>query len=514
MIERFYLKDLLSFKELELNFSKGLIVFTGPSGSGKSLLMDSILATLGLSDAKATLSELDVNWSIDEERYGFESFESNSFRQIKKEKVRYFVNSQSSSKKTLKELSLQNLKHLSLKDYSDFENRNLLALIDNFAIQANAEHKIVLKEYVASYREHKYVSQELETLLAEQKKIVELKEFAAFEVDKIAQIDPKEGEDEELLEIKKSLSKKEKIEEQIQLADALFNHEHEVSEALNLIDVESAFFDDTMNELRAHFDSARERLNNLDDMDIESLLDRIEALSSLKRRYGSIGEAILYQEQKMQELNKYVNINTNIEQLQHKSDALYLHVKELAHSISQNRNRVLASFEQRLNYYLKMLYLRDASLEFCDIEYSDLGKDELLLKLNGTILNNISTGEFNRLRLAILAIKSEFMGDNSGVLMLDEIDANLSGEESMSVAKVLRKLSSNFQIFVISHQPQLTSMGDEHFLIYKEDDESRVKKLNELQREDEIARMISGSSISTEARSFAKELLESAQCAS
>jgi DNA repair protein RecN (Recombination protein N) len=82
----------------------------------------------------------------------------------------------------------------------------------------------------------------------------------------------------------------------------------------------------------------------------------------------------------------------------------------------------------------------------------------------------------------------------------------------MSVAKVLRALSDNFQIFVISHQPQLTSMGDEHFLIYKENEVSQVKKLNPSEREDEIARMISGSSISNEARLFAKELLESAQC--
>jgi len=93
--------------------------------------------------------------------------------------------------------------------------------------------------------------------------------------------------------------------------------------------------------------------------------------------------------------------------------------------------------------------------------------------------------------------------------MLDEIDANLSGEESMSVAKVLRQLSKHFQIFVISHQPQLTSMGEQHFIVEK-DEYSTVRELSQQERIEEIARMISGDTVSTEAVSFAKELLESA----
>jgi DNA repair protein RecN (Recombination protein N) len=98
--------------------------------------------------------------------------------------------------------------------------------------------------------------------------------------------------------------------------------------------------------------------------------------------------------------------------------------------------------------------------------------------------------------------------------MLDEIDANLSGEESMSVAKVLRQLAKHFQIFVISHQPQLTSMGNQHFLVYKNGDESFTQELNAQKRVDEIARIISGDSISKEAKIFAKELLETSKCVS
>ena len=154
-----------------------------------------------------------------------------------------------------------------------------------------------------------------------------------------------------------------------------------------------------------------------------------------------------------------------------------------------------------------MLYLREANLSLETASLGVTGYDTVVLGLSGTKLDKLSSGEFNRLRLALLALGVETMQNAGGVLMLDEIDANLSGEESMSVAKVLRHLSTRYQIFVISHQPQLTSMGQQHFLIYK-DDESRVRELGENERIEEIARIISGDAISDEARGFARDLFE------
>jgi len=93
-------------------------------------------------------------------------------------------------------------------------------------------------------------------------------------------------------------------------------------------------------------------------------------------------------------------------------------------------------------------------------------------------------------------------------LILDEIDANLSGKESMSVAKVLKILSQKYQIFAISHQPQLSSQADSHFLVTKEEGVSMVKLLNKDERIVELARMVSGEEVSGEATQFAKKLLK------
>ncbi|MGE4396690.1 MAG: AAA family ATPase [Sulfurimonas sp.] len=507
MIERFYLKEYLSFKEVELDLKSGLVVFTGPSGSGKSILMSSILSSFGSGTCDASLCEATVSWELDTDEHGIENDDVYIFKQIKKEKSRYFINNQSLPKKAMSSLSSNYLRHLSLRDFSDFENENLLLILDSRISKQNPNIDLLKDEYKESFLEHRRVKKELLLIEDEQKRVTELKEFAAFEIKKIEDVNPKVSEDEELLEIKKELSKKEKALEAITRANALFEHEHSVFSALDMLNVDNSFFNDAMNELRAVMESAEEKFNALDEVDIEEVLNRLEELSELKRRYGGIKEALEYKEQKIQELQKYENIEITKGDLESKESTLRAKVEDLAQKITALRTDELKHFKEDLNRYLKQLYLRDADVAINSSEYGILGKDEILLKLNSTDLQKISTGEFNRLRLAVLALKSEFMNKNGGVLMLDEIDANLSGEESMSVAKVLKELSEHFQIFVISHQPQLTSMGDQHFLVHKKDDESYVKELGFDERVDEIARIISGANITQEAREFAKELL-------
>ncbi|MDQ7068780.1 MAG: AAA family ATPase [Sulfurimonas sp.] len=148
MIERFYLKDYLSFKETELNLSTGLVVFTGPSGSGKSILMESILSSLGGATCDAALCESSVTWDINADETGIENDEINVFKHIKKGNSRYFVNNQSLSRKAIGSIASDYLRHLSLKDFSDFENENLLSIIDD-RISSKSKKIISLKEKFA-----------------------------------------------------------------------------------------------------------------------------------------------------------------------------------------------------------------------------------------------------------------------------------------------------------------------------------------------------------------------------
>jgi len=161
-----------------------------------------------------------------------------------------------------------------------------------------------------------------------------------------------------------------------------------------------------------------------------------------------------------------------------------------------------------LNFYLKKLYMPDARVEISfESEFNEYGKDIAKIIVNDIDINTISTGEFNRLRIALLASRLEW-DDEEKTLFLDEIDANLSGEESESVADVLKLLSKKYQIFAISHQPQLASKADKHFLVTKEENKSFVKELDFHERMEEIARIIGGKEKSQKAMEYAKELLK------
>ncbi|NPA65777.1 MAG: AAA family ATPase, partial [Epsilonproteobacteria bacterium] len=170
MIERFYLKNYLTFKEAVLEFQKGLIVFSGPSGSGKSILMNAILSSFGFSNSEASLAESSVTWQIDP-RYGIENDEINVFKQVRKEKSRYFINNQTVSKKNIAMIASSHLRHLSLKDYSDFENDNLLNILDNKIANHSSKITHIKKELQQTYQNFIHKQKELQNILDEQKRV-------------------------------------------------------------------------------------------------------------------------------------------------------------------------------------------------------------------------------------------------------------------------------------------------------------------------------------------------------
>ena len=134
MVNRLYIKNHLTFKEAELKFDKGLTVFTGASGAGKSVLMSAILAVFGLSDSEANLIEADVEFKFDMGEYGIESEEINNFRMVKEKSTRYFINSQFISKKNLLNIANSHIKYLSVREINEFENENLINLFDQVAL--------------------------------------------------------------------------------------------------------------------------------------------------------------------------------------------------------------------------------------------------------------------------------------------------------------------------------------------------------------------------------------------
>ena len=509
MISRIYLKDCLSFEEVDLEFSSGLNIFTGPSGAGKSILMQSILSLFALAETKATLGEVTlVDSNICDENFDISTNDEIIIKSIKKDKVRYFLNNQTISKKNLFDFSNKLIKHLNLRDTSEFDSCRLIDFLDRLTLKNEKEFSKIKADFLLIYEKLIQTKKELEKIKEDENRLEELKEFAKFEIDKIEQINPSVDEYEELNSLKKRLAKKEKIEIAIKKASGILEFNHNVVSALELMEVDSSFFDETMNELNNIFERFSDSLHELEDTNIEKVLDRIEKLSILQKRFGSIEECLKYKEQKKVELESYENIFFQKEKLEKSYKELSEEIINIANQISIYRKKTVNILEEKINKYLELLYLSNAKITLNDKNLDSTGIDEVSFELNGVSLETISSGEYNRLRLALLTSMSEFDIVDNGILFLDEIDANLSGKESDAIAKVLKKLSHSYQIFAISHQPQLTSTSDQHFLVDKNNQKSFVKLLNKDNKIKEIARMISGENVTVEALNFAKNLLK------
>ncbi|CZE49230.1 AAA family ATPase [Campylobacter geochelonis] len=504
MIERLYIKKHITFDECELEFKPGLSVFTGASGAGKSVLMSAILAVFGLSESDASVIEADVGFEFDMGEFGIESEEINTFKMVKEKSVRYFINNQSIAKKNLNEIANQHIKYLSVKNVDEFANEKLLNLLDILASKSNQKHSENLSKFKSVFDEFTRTKKELEKIEKDEIRLEELKQFAKFEIDKIEQISPKSGEFEELMEIKKRLSKVDKINDAWQKAWMIFEIEPKVVDALRISEIDSSFFEDAMNELRAKKEGLN--LDELEELNVEKILDRIEALSWLEKRYGGIDEALKTLAQRKDELRRYEDIEFEKSNLEKKFKEFKKDVVNLSNLISDERKNAKENLETSINFYLKELYMRNIKVMFLEKDIDKSGKDEIVFQIDGTNLKNLSSGELNRLRLAFIASNADIVGFGDGVIILDEIDANLSGKEAMSIADVLVKISKFYQIFAISHLPQLSSRANSHFVVVKNGNTSSVHKLDENEKITELARMISGEVITQEAMEFAKKL--------
>lgn len=512
MIERVYLKEYvtfdeveLEFNEVELEFSKGLIVFTGPSGAGKSVLMRGILSIFGFFDVNAKISEAIIDNKLDLSDYGIETDDDIIFKQIKKNKSRYFINNQAVSKKIVKEIAKKFIDYLSLREINEFQSENIIKVLDK--IVAEKDYYVKLEEYKKLFEEYKKLKKKLEEIEQNEKNAKERIEFLKFELSKIEEINPKPDEFDELMKIKKDLSRIEKIKEKAYEVERIFEFENSVYEFLDMIEEDSEFFSNAMNELRIAIDKAHEKAEFLENVDIEEVLERLSNLQELIRRFGSIEETLRYYEEKKEELSLLENLTFEKTNLQKELQQIDTKLHEIADYLHEKRKKAAEIFEKKLNSYLKKLYMPSAEVNVKKEALNPLGADIAEIVVNDIDINTISTGEFNRLRVALLAGKLEY-SDEEKTLFLDEIDANLSGEESMSVAEVLKLLSKKYQIFAISHQPQLASIANKHFLVTKNENKSFVKELNENERIEEIARIIGGKEKSQKAIEYAKELLK------
>ena len=507
MFNRVYIKSLISFDEIELELEKGLVVISGPSGAGKSLLMNTVLSSFSYGTAEASLCEISIDkpLKLKSEAYVFE--DEITLKVLKKDKIRHYIDGQNISKKILRGLFSPFVQYLSVRDKSGFESTKLIGMIDNTLIANNKSFQKLKKEYTKRYQNYRLKANELNKIKQDELKLAELIEFANFEIEKIMTIDPKVGEDIELLKVKHQLSKIDKINDALLEANSIFTLEKSVSEVYRLLDKDSGIFVEMLNQLQADFEDIESLAEELSEVDIESILDRLEKISLLKNRYGSIPEALDYVKLKKEEVAGYQNIEKDKSMLESFLALEFSELMVLAGRITQVRKKEALKLEKELVGYLSELKLPPLEFTFEIVVLGELGQEHIDINLNGSKATTLSGGEFNRVRLALMVVALLGVKDG-GVLILDEIDANVSGDESIAIANMIAKLSSVYQIFAISHQAHLAAKANQHILVVKVKDKSRAIVLDSQGRIDEIARIIGGEKPNMEAMQFSKKLLE------
>ena len=507
MIERLYLRELVTFDEVELEFDKGLVVLTGPSGAGKSVLMSAILSSFGYTtQGAASLCEVNLAKPVGLQSDAYELEDDLTIKTLKKEKLRYFIEGQNISKKALAELFSPYVKYLSVRDKGGFDSESLLEMIDSSLAAKDKNYKKSLKEYKKRYANYKTKAAELKKIKEDEVKLAELIEFATYEVEKIERINPRPTEEEELLNVKQQLSRIDKIKEAMSSASEIFAFENSVEEVYRLLDRDTSAFSEMMNQLRADFEDTETLADELEEVNVEEVLDRLSDLTTLKNRYGSIEEALVYKEAKKEELSGYQNIEQDKSMLESFLALEFTELTIIGSRLSRSRQQEALVLESLLREYLETLKLPALSFLFESISLDERGIDRVEVTLGSSKMATLSGGEFNRVRLALMAASINNKSQSQGVLILDEIDANVSGDESIAIATMIAKLSSVYQIFAISHQPHLSAQADQHIVVTKEGMLSKVEILNDEGRVQEIARIIAGENPTSQALEFAKRL--------
>lgn len=191
MIERLYLRELVTFDEVELDFGHGLVIFTGPSGAGKSVLMSAILSSFGYAtQGAASICEVNLKKPKKLKNDLFALGDEVTIKTLKKEKLRYFIEGQNISKKVLGEMFAPYVQYLSVRDKSGFESHTLIEMLDTSLLSKDKAYKQLRKEFQKRYINFKQKSQELEKIKEDEAKLAELIEFATYEVEKIEKINP------------------------------------------------------------------------------------------------------------------------------------------------------------------------------------------------------------------------------------------------------------------------------------------------------------------------------------
>ena len=550
MIKTLQIKNYAIIEELEIKFSKGLTIITGETGAGKSILLGALGLIMGKrADTKAlydATKKCIIEAYFEVGRYGGLKpfFEANDIDYeeetvVRREllpsgKTRAFVNDTPVNLKVLQQLSssLVDLhQQFDTQDINDvsFQLRMVDALADNGAIIEKYEHQF--KTYQSNQRKLRKLIQQNETSAKET-------DFLNFQLEEFNNTELIAEEQTGLEGELSTLNNAEEIKSKLTSA---FMHlsESEQSvlsqlETLGLSLNQIKKFQPSLTPLLEKYDGIVLELGELAN-EFESIASdtefhperaaevqtRLDLIYRLQKKHGvnSIPELLEIQENLTQQLTSFGDLSKEIIALENEITKVELQLRKIAIKLTKRRKGIVNGFLKLVHGQLALLSMEHALLQVSITPSEALlptGADivEFLFAPNKgsrflSIKQVASGGELSRLTLCIKSLVASAIP--LPTLIFDEIDAGVSGDVALKMGRILRKLSNEHQVVVITHSPQVASKADAHYFVYKRVDgertKTKVRALDTGERVRAIATMLSTNPPSHSAIENAKELL-------
>ena len=553
MLQTLSIKQFAIIDELDINFSDGLTVMSGETGSGKSIIIDAIGQLIGMrassdyvrhGEKKAIIEGI---FDIDESKDAINILESlaidvdEDFLLVKRE---IFSSGKSICRINNQTVTLQDLRKVMqelLDIHGQHETQSLLKqkyhlqLLDDYA---DNQYSDLLNQYQLSYNQYKNKRKELEELESADQALLQRLDLMKFQLEELTEASLKEGEVDQLESDIKRIQNSEKLNLALNNAHQVLTDENAIPDRLyelsnyfqtinDIVPEKFVRLKEDIDQFYYILEDAKHEIydemanTEFDEQVLNEYESRMNLLNNLKRKYGKdITELIAYQSKLANEIDKIENYEQSTSQLREEIKTLYNEVIDIGKKLSQERRRVARELRDHIVSEIQNLQMKDANLEISFKPLDELTIEgiefvEFLISPNRgeplKSLNKIASGgELSRIMLALKSIFVKSRGQTA--ILFDEVDSGVSGQAAQKMAEKMRDIAQYIQVICISHLPQVASMSDHHLLISKASNADRtttqVKELKDENKIDEIARMISGASVTELTRENAKEMIK------
>jgi len=564
MILGLLVTNLAIAKKIELSFDSNLVVISGETGAGKTIIMNAIGIACGanasqelirtgeksaLIEASFTLNNTSKAIGILQRLSLYDKEEMLIIsRLISKNRTRNTINGHLILSKELKEVgrTLVDL-HGQYEAQSLLDVNNHIKLLDKFGGRGISEIREKVVAEISRFNEIKNTLTELEDT---DRKYKEERDFINFEISELEGANLIEGEEEELENEEKILSNAKELSDLLKISQDLINNDEGTSifklfsllrnniEKATEITEKIKYISDSIEKMQTELKEINRDISNFNMSiiyDPERLIyieDRLALISKLKMKYKkSIPELIEYLRQLKDKVSSFNSVTDKIDNLKKEEDKLLKMIGFDALELSLKRKEVAEQFRERVISELRDLAMEnvDFKVDFKAVEdnegvlidekkvklFSDgIDSVQFIIKTNPgddfkPLTSIASGGEISRVMLAIKTVLAEV--DEIPVLAFDEVDAGIGGKTGEKIGEKLLEISKYRQIICITHLPQIASLPGQHFVVEKNINNNEtfltVRELNEYERIGEIARMISGTNVTDTTIKQARELI-------